>query len=289
MRIHNFDGIQYIALGDFDWLRSNLIKDIRDKYEKGQTPSAEDIGEIGAYSHIMVEVLKDQLHEAHLEATDAESLREGRDRIYRRIRAEWARDKYVICATDKTQGKEMNVFYVRTDETEDGKETPVFTDIKRKACFFEDHHTATCVLKHIQKHTEGMEQAISDIHIDPAYLHFTDLAERLLNAIFRNDEDDGHEYCIFLEPLDDEDVGEWFSQWIKYRDDLPQSTKEWLEAAHVEPGESVPMFSGGNAPIMRFKYKGMAEKTAEKIAKMYPEFDGKLHVQVCEDMLGEDK
>lgn len=109
-----------------------------------------------------------------------------------------------------------------------------------------------------------------------------DWAERLLNAIF-GDEDDGHEYCIFLEPMG-EDNGSWFSQWIKHRDDLPQSTKDWLEAAGVEPGESVPMFTGGNAPVMRFKYKGMAEKTAEKIAEMYPQFEGKLHVQIYEEM-----
>lgn len=95
-------------------------------------------------------------------------------------------------------------------------------------------------------------------------------------------EDDGHEYCIFLEPMG-EDNGSWFSQWIKHRDDLPQSTKDWLEAAGVEPGESVPMFTGGNAPVMRFKYKGMAEKTAEKIAEMYPQFEGKLHVQIYEE------
>lgn len=296
MRIHTFDGKQYIALGDFDWLRHNLIKDIRDKYEQGQTPSAEDIGAIGAYSHIMVEILKDKLHAAHEEATDAESLREGHDRIYRRIRWEWAEDKWLICATDKTLGEEKTVYFARMDEGPNDTETPVFTDQKRKAYFFEDHYSAECRASWLRKHIDGMEKAVDNVRVEAAYLHFTDMAERLLNAIF-GDEDDGHEYCIFLEPMGDgngllgednepmgEDNGSWFSQWIKHRDDLPQGTKDWLEAAGVEPGESVPMFTGGNAPIMKFKYKGMAEKTAEKIAEMYPQFEGKLHVQIYEEM-----
>ena len=76
----------------------------------------------------------------------------------------------------------------------------------------------------------------------------------------------------------------WFSGWIKYRDDLPEGMKEWLSKADVKPGESVPIFSTISIKLMRFKYKGMAEKTAEKIADKYPEFAGKLHVQIYEEM-----
>lgn len=282
MRIHTFDGKQYIALGDFDWLRHNLIRDIRDKYEKGQSPSAEDIGAIGAYSHIMVEILKDQLHAANEEATDAKTLREGHDKIYRRIRWEWAEDKWLICATDKTLGEEQTVYFARMDEGPNDTETPVFADQKRHAYFFEDHYSAECRASWLRNHMEDMEKAVDNVRVEAAYLHFTGMVERLLNAIF-GDEDDGHEYCIFLEPMDGND-GSWFSQWIKHRDDLPQGTKDWLEAAGVEPGESVPMFTGGNAQIMAFKYKGMAEKTAEKIAEMCPQFEGKLHVQIYEEM-----
>lgn len=48
------------------------------------------------------------------------------------------------------------------------------------------------------------------------------------------------------------------------------------------------MFSGGNANVMRFKYKGMAEKTAEKIGKMYPKVNDRLHVMVYEDKTDDD-
>ena len=285
MKIHTFDGKQYIALGDFDWLRHNLIRDIRDKYEQGQTPSAEDIGAIGAYSHIMVKVLEDLLHAAHEEATDAESLREGYARIYDRMRWEWASDKWMICATDKTQDSESTIYFVRIDEDDTGKETPIFTDIKRKADFFDDYHVALCVTERLKKLTSGMDKAVSNIRIEPAYVHFTNCAKHLLDAIFgdSNEESDEHEYCVFLEPGDDRD-GMWFSGWIKYRDDLPEGMKEWLSKADVKQGESVPIFSTIPTKLMRFKYKGMAEKTAEKIEKMYPEFAGKLHVQIYEEM-----
>lgn len=288
MRIHTFDGKQYVALGDLNHLRKNLIADIRDKYERGEdgqihmTP--EDVGQIGAYSHLMVEVLKDQLHVASEEATDAKSLRENHDRVYNRIKREWEEGKYAIVATDLTQEKPGECYFVRIDESEDGEtETPVFTDMKRKAYAFEDYHDATCRLEWLKEHTKDMGAAVTNLRILPMFtLYMTNnTAKRLLNAIF-GDEDDGHEYCIFLEPMGG-DNGSWFSQWIKHRDDLPQGTKGWLVAAGVEPGESVPMFTGGKAPIMRFKYKGMAEKTAEKIAEMYPEFEGRLHVMKYED------
>lgn len=290
MRIHTFNGKQYIALGDFNWLRQNLIKDIRDKYEKGVSSSPEDVGQIGAYSHIMVEILKDQLHAANEAATDAKSLREGHDKIYDRMRWEWAEDKWMICATEKAQGGSKSIYFVRIDDEDSEKETPVFTEIKRKAHFFDDYYDAKCMMQRLEGLTKGFEKAVCDIRIEPAWAHFTNVADRLLNAIFgdEDEEADEHDYCIFLAPYDEHDAPMWFSQWIKYSDDLPHPVKNWLGQAHVEPGESAPMFSGGNADIMRFKYKGMAEKTAEKIGKMYPELNDRLHVMVYEDAPADD-
>lgn len=292
MRIHTFNGKQYIALGDFNWLRQNLIMDIRDSYEKGVAISPEDMGAIGAYSHIMVEILKDQLHAANEAATDAKSLREGHDKIYDRMRWEWAEDKWMICATDKTQGGSKGIYFARIDDEDGEKETPVFTDIKRKAYFFDDYYNAKCMVQYLEGLTKGFEQAVCDIRIEPAWVHFTNAADRLLDAIFGedNEAEDNNDYCIFLAPeeSDDHDAPMWFSQWIKYSDDLPQPVKNWLEQAHVEPGESAPMFSGGNANVMRFKYKGMAEKTAEKIGKMYPDLSDRLHVMVYEDKTDDD-
>lgn len=110
-----------------------------------------------------------------------------------------------------------------------------------------------------------------------AGVHEQRRADAALDAIFG--EGDGP-WCIFLEadPDDDSDVPSWFAEWIKYIDDMPQGIKDWLEQAHVEPGESVPMFSTGGGDVMTFAYKGMAEKTAEKIADMYPQFKGRLRV-----------
>ena len=110
--------------------------------------------------------------------------------------------------------------------------------------------------------------------------------ERLLNALFWPVEFDGHYYCIFCEPIDENDAGSWFAEWIKYRDDLPDGMKEWLDQAGVKPGESVPMFAGGGAEQhdgMAFKYKGMAEYTKARIEKAYPDLKGKLHVMICEE------
>ena len=109
--------------------------------------------------------------------------------------------------------------------------------------------------------------------------------ERLLNALFGPEEFDGHYYCVFCEPIDENDAGSWFAEWIKYRDDLPDGMKEWLDQAHVKPGESVPMFAGGGAKqtdAMAFKYKAMAECTKARIEKAYPDLKGKLHVMVYE-------
>ena len=91
-------------------------------------------------------------------------------------------------------------------------------------------------------------------------------------------------YCIFLEPGEDCAEKLWFAEWIKYRDDLPAGVKEWLNEAHVEPGESVPVFGPAGKGSMVFMYKGMAEKTAEKIADKYPEFEGRLHVMPFDEV-----
>lgn len=283
MRIHVFDGKQYIALGDLNHLRRNLIQDIRDKYERGEdgqihmTP--EDVGQIGAYSHLMVEVLKDQFHAAHEAATSAASLKRLHDEVYDRIKREWEEDKYAIVATDKTQGEPKPIYFARMDEGDDGESMPVFTDERRKAEAFDDYFIAQCRLDWLKEHTKDMGAAVDNLHIEGMWLVWMpdNAQKRLLDAIFG--EDDGP-WCIFLEadPDDDSDAPRWFAEWIKYIDDMPQGIKDWLEQAHVEPGESVPMFSTGGGDVMTFAYKGMAEKTAEKIADMYPQFKGRLRV-----------
>ena len=192
MNFKVIDGKQYIALGDLDHLRRNLIQDIRDKYERGEDGQIhmepEDVGQIGAYSHLMVEILKDQLDVAREEATDAESLRKNYDRVYDRIKREYEEDKYAIVATDKTQGE--IVYYARTDEDESGKQTLVFTDERRKAEVFDDHYIAQCRLDWLKEHTKGMGSAIDELHIEGLWLVYmnSDAQARLLRAIFGEDE-----------------------------------------------------------------------------------------------------
>ena len=80
----------------------------------------------------------------------------------------------------------------------------------------------------------------------------------------------------------------WFGEWLKHRPDQPQHITEWLESAGVKLGESAPMFCPADKGCMLFAHKGMAEKTAERIAKEYPEFDGKLHVMEYEEVDDDD-
>lgn len=196
MTIHTFDGKQYVALGDLNHLRRNLIQDIRDKYERGEDGQIhmepEDVGQIGAYSHLMVEILKEQLDVAREEATDSESLRKNYDRVYDRIKREWEEDKYAIVATDKTQGEPKTIYFARMDEGDDGESTPVFTDERRKAEVFDDHYIAQCRLDWLKEHTKGMVGAIDGLHIEGLWLVYMsdDAQTRLLRAIFGEDEVD---------------------------------------------------------------------------------------------------
>ena len=300
MKIHTFDGKQYIALGDFNHLRQNLIRDIYDKYEKaedGYHLSTEDMGRVDAYTHIMTQILKDELAEAAAGAEDAGELRKNYDRVYGRIRSEWMMGKYAIVATDKTQGKPAEVYYARTDLADDGEtETPVFTAEKRKARVWDDYYSASNYEKHMKELTKDMGEAICDVEAVPLYMIYTDARERLLKAIFgedyeprksnRGDAPEGCEgWCIFLEPEEGErDEMMWFGEWVKNREDQPQWIRDWLEQAGVKPSESAPLFKPADKGCMIFAWKNLAERTVERIEEKYPEMKGKLHVMPYEVM-----
>lgn len=292
MKIHNFDGKQYIALGDFDWLCHNLVKDIYDKYEKGDEGyhlSDTDMGMVSAYIHIRVEVLADKLAEARDSATDAKSLRQNYDRVYSRMRYEWAKGKYAITATDKTQEKPETIYFSRYDDDDH----PVFVgeDQRRKLLAFEEYEHAAAVLRDLTEYAEKMDEAVCDLKVVPLRHIFHSSAEqRLLNAIFGDKEPPKQRWCIMLEEDAENDRPSpmWFGEWLKHRPDQPQHILEWLESAGVKPGESAPMFCPADKGCMLFAHKGMAEKTAERIAKEYPEFDGKLHVMEYEEVDDDD-
>lgn len=48
---------------------------------------------------------------------------------------------------------------------------------------------------------------------------------------------------------------------------------------HIREGESTPVFSSDPQDALRFKDKGMARKTIEKIIKLYPDFEDRLHTR----------
>ena len=185
------NGKRYIALGDFDHMRRNLIKDIYDKYEKDENNqihlTPEDMGWTGAYHHIMVEIMRDTTHAICETAKDAEDLRRRYDEMYDSIRQEYLDGKFCIVCSDPETGATM-YFRKLCEHVEEGKETPVFTTMRRLAMDFSDHYKATNMLAYLKNETE-----IEDLRIMPMYIAYmsNEEAKKLLDAIFRDDERDG--------------------------------------------------------------------------------------------------
>lgn len=190
MKKHVFDGKQYIALGDFNHLRRGLIREIRERYEKGSEISDFDQGQIMAYSHIMVVLLEEELHNAHLTATNADELRRYHDEVYDRLKQEWMDGKFVITAKDTQTQREI---YFRKMCGPDG-ETPAFTTDKRLAMEYDDHYLATLALSGLEHQLEG-ETSIENLRVTPLYLVYmtNEQAKKLLDAIFHDDDGKGRE------------------------------------------------------------------------------------------------
>lgn len=177
------DGKQYIALGDFDHLRRNLVRDIYDRYEKDKNGlihlSEADMGRVDAYTHIMTAVMEEEI-------SAADSPEDIKKR-HERLRHEWMDGKFLICATDSETGVEM---YFRKMCGEDG-DTPTFTTQKRKATEYDNHYHATNFLSYLKNRLDR-ESGIADLRIVPLYqAYMTDAeAKKLLDAILRDDDDD---------------------------------------------------------------------------------------------------
>ena len=184
MKKHYFDGKQYIALGEFDHLRRNLVRDIYDQYEKdenGQIHLSEiDMGRIDAYTHIMSAIMEEEIHAA-------DSPQDIKKR-HEQLRAEWMEDKFLICAKDSNNGETV---YFRKMCGEDG-DTPTFTTQKRKAMEYDNYYHATSFLAYLKDRLD-YECGLADLRVMPLYLaYMTDEeAKKLLDAIFRDENDDG--------------------------------------------------------------------------------------------------
>ena len=173
------NGKHYIALGDFDALRRNLVNDIYERYEKDEDGkihlSDVDIGRVDAYTHIMTEIMLDEIHAA-------ESPDEIR-KMHADLRHEWLDGKYVIVGEDDG----TKVYYrKRCACGENGEEQPVFTSVKRYAKAFDDHFIAT-------NHAISLsEETGTELEVVPlSFVMMSDAeAKKLLDAIFRDDDEE---------------------------------------------------------------------------------------------------
>lgn len=185
------NGKRYIALGEFDHLRTNLVRDIYDRYERDENGqihlSDADSGRVDAYTHIMTEIMSDELKAAHEE--NPEDLRAANQKVRDDIRAEFLDGRYMIVGGDD----EGEVYfrkmcpYVPKDDEDSGDDTPVFTSIKRLGKTWTDHYRATNYCKFLITET-----GIENLRVVPCWqVYMTDeQRKRLLEAIFRDTGDE---------------------------------------------------------------------------------------------------
>ena len=184
MKKTTINGKWYIALGEFDHLRRNLVRDIYDQYEKDENGkihlSDVDVGRIDAYTHIMTAIMEEEVAAADRP--------EDIKKRHERLRHEWMEDKYLIVGKDTETGGNL---YFRKMCGPDG-DTPTFTTMKRKALEYDNHYHATNFLTYLKNRLDG-ESGVADLKVMPLYLAYMTEAEakKLLSAIFRDDEDDG--------------------------------------------------------------------------------------------------
>ena len=177
------NGKQYIALGEFDHLRRNLVRDIYDRYKKdenGQIHLSEvDMGRVDAYTHIMTAICEEEI-----QAADSP---EDIKKRHEKLRKEWMEDKFLIVGKDAENG---DTIYFRKMCGEDG-DTPTFTTIKRKAMEYDNHYHATNFLEYLKNRIP--DGSILNLCVMPLYLAYMteQEAKKLLDAIFRDENDDG--------------------------------------------------------------------------------------------------
>lgn len=283
------NGRAYVSLGDLDHLRHNLIRDVYDRHEKDEngkiTLTPEEIGEVGAYSHLMVELLGDELREAREKSRTADELRRNYDAVYDHIKSDFRLSSYVIEGEDEDGKVWFRKYcpYVPKDDEPDDEEhddTPVFTGIRRLAMWWHDHYNAVCVCDALKERTK-----IESLRVVPAWRVFTDgkAEERLLKAIFGEGEKDepSQRWCVFLAPEGD-DTGMWFSGWLTYHEMLSKATREQCERLGMKMSDEKPMFTP-NGQVWTFGSREEAEKEKTKIAENEPDLAGRLGVMVYEE------
>ena len=161
---------RYIALGDLQALRLNLMADVYEGYEEGEDGEFHfndfDRGWLAALTHLMNCIMEEELEDA-----TEDEVKE----IRRRLRNEWIDGKFIIVA----KGEDGEMYYRKHCGPEE--DTPAFTNTFRFACLFSNHYNATCMLHRLESETEGLE-----LRITPLWVRMMTAsgAEKLLAAIF---------------------------------------------------------------------------------------------------------
>lgn len=196
MEFITLNGKRYMSLGEFNHMRRNLIRDIYDRYEKGEDGqyhlSPEDMGAAGAYHHIMVEVLENELREANVTAKNADELRANHDRIYDALKYEYLDGRYMIVGKDgenRIYFRKMCPYAPKDEEDGEGEydDTPVFTNMLRLAKTWTDHYQADGFKAYLATRT-GMD----NLSVVPAWVEYMSPSDKkkLLDAIFRDDKEE---------------------------------------------------------------------------------------------------
>lgn len=174
MMLHNFDGKRYIALGDLWKLAHDCARKAREGKEPGYMCEDESqrIDSEFAYLHIISEIMDDEIHNAKCQ----DDIR----KMHRDIRKEYYAGRYAI--RGKGEGGKPVYFRKYCDQVEEGKETPVFSELRRDAALFDDHACACAVRDSIAK-----EYSMDDLDVIEGFMLDDELCKCLLDAIFAED------------------------------------------------------------------------------------------------------
>ena len=183
------NGERYISLGEFNHIRRNMVKDIYDRYEKDENGqmhlSERDIGAVTVLSHIMTEIMIEEIH-------SAESPDEIR-KMHGDLDVEFAVHRWVIVGKD-----DGNKVYFRKlcecapkEDGQESEEVPVFASMARFAKTFHDYYKAHVMLDALERE---LGENNLELQIVPAWAELLPPGEaekRLLKAIFKDgDEND---------------------------------------------------------------------------------------------------
>lgn len=266
------NGKRYIALGEFNHLRRNLVKDVYDRYEKDEDGklhlSEYDQGQIDALSHIMTEIMYEEIK-------DAESPEEIKAMRYK-IESEFARHSFMIVAKDEDTGDEV-YFRKYCEHIEEDEETPVFTGMKRLAKTWSDHYAATITAESLKRETGN-----KSIKVVPAWTRLLPAGaeKKLLNAIFGDDTDDEEPECkaksdeskdykdawvIFT--LDEDDEFHFF-ECMQHMDEIPDFIKRHLKNLKKGENEYAVVTTNDVGLATLYSTEEQANEKIESIKKM---------------------